>query len=78
MLPAYQEYQKYHEIELQQYFRSEYRDDWEFAMMKFVNEREENRSESVRKLFLKAWQGLLDFAGIHKQYGLDHKHPQAV
>ena len=64
MLPACQEYQKYHEIKLQQYFRSDYRDDWEFAMMQFVNEREENRIESVRKFFLKAWQGLQDFAGL--------------
>ena len=47
-------------------------------MIQFVNEREVKKSESVRKFFLKAWQGLLDFAGIHKQYGLDHKHPQAV
>jgi hypothetical protein len=75
MLPAYQ---GYHEIELKRYFQSEYRDDWEFAMIQFVNEREERKSASVRKFFLKAWQGLLDFAGIHKHYGLDHKHPQAI
>ena len=75
MLPAYQ---GYHEIELKRYFQSEYRDDWEYAMIQFVNEREENRSESVRKLFLKAWQGLLDFAGIRKHYGLNHKHPRAI
>ena len=75
MLPAYQ---GYHEIELKRYFQSEYRDDWEYAMIQFVNEREVKKSESVRKFFLKAWQRLLDFAGIHKQYGLDHKHPQAV
>jgi hypothetical protein len=47
-------------------------------MMQFVNEREENRSESVRKFFLKAWQGLLDFACIRKHYGLNHKHPRAI
>ena len=75
MLPAYQGYQ---EIELQRYFQSEYRDDWEFAMIQFVNEREESKTASVRQFFLKAWQGLLDFAGIHKHYGLDHKHPQAI
>ena len=78
MLLAYQEYQKYHEIELQQYFQSEYRDNWEFAMIKFVNEREEKESECVRKFFLKAWQSLLDFAGLQKRHGLNHKHPQAV
>ena len=75
MLPAYQGYQ---EIELKRYFQSEYRDDWEYATIQFVSEREEKKSESVRKFFLKARQRLLDFAGIHKQYGLDHKHPQAV
>ena len=75
MLPAYQ---KYHEIELQQYFRSEYRDDWESAMIKFAKEREDNRSESVRKFFLKAWQGLLDLAAICKHYELNHKHPRAI
>ena len=75
MLPAYQ---GYHEIELKRYFQSEYRDDWEYAMIQFVNEREEKKSESIRKFFLKAWQVLLDFAGIHKHYRLDHKHPQAV
>ena len=67
MLPAYQGYQ---EIELQRYFQSEYRDDWEFAMIQFVNEREERKTASVRQFFLKAWQGLLEFAGIHKHYGL--------
>ena len=75
MLPAYQGYQ---EIELKRYFQSEYRDDWEYEMIQFVNEREVKKSESVRKFFLKAWQGLLDLAGIHKHYRLDHKHPQAV
>ncbi len=75
MHPAYQEYQ---EIELQQYFKSEYRDDWEFAMIQFVDKRKDRRSASVRKFFLKAWQDLLDFAGIHKHYGRDHKHPQAI
>ena len=75
MLPAYQGYQ---EIELKRYFQSEYRDDWEYAMIQFVSEREEKKSESVRKFFLKARQRLLDFASIHKQYVLDHKHPQAV
>ena len=75
MLPTYQGYK---EIELQRYFKSEYRDDWEFAMTRFVNEREERKSSSVRQSLLKAWQGLLDFAGIDKQYGIDHKHPQAV
>ena len=75
MLPAYQ---GYHEIELKRYFQSEYRDDWEYAMSQFVNEREVKKSESIRKFFLKTWQGLLDFAGIHKHYRLDHKHPQAV
>ena len=75
MLPAYQGYQ---EIALKRYFQSEYRDDWEYEMIQFVNEREVKKSESVRKLFLKAWQGLLDLAGIHKLYRLDHKHPQAV
>ena len=47
-------------------------------MIQFVNEREVKKSESVRKFFLKAWQGLLDLAGIHKHYRLDHKHSQAV
>ena len=47
-------------------------------MMKFVNEREEKKGESVRQFFLKAGQGVLDFAGLHKQYKLVHKHPQAV
>ena len=75
MLPAYQ---GYHEIELKRYFQSEYRDDWEYAIIQFVNEREVKKSESVRKFFLKAWQELLDLAGIHKHYRLDHKHPQAV
>ncbi|MDG2196379.1 MAG: hypothetical protein P8O70_05745 [SAR324 cluster bacterium] len=75
MLPAYQRYQ---EIELQRYFKNEYRDDWEFAMTQFVKVREERKSVSVRQFFLKGWQGLLGFAGIHKQYGIDHKHPQAV
>ena len=75
MLPAYQ---GYHEIELKRYFQSEYRDDWEYAMIQFISGREEKKIESVRKFFLRAWQGLLDFAGIHKHYRLDHKHPQAV
>ena len=75
MLPAYQGYQ---EIELKRYFQSEYRDDWGYTMIQFVNEREVKKSESVRKFFLKAWQGLLDLAGIHKHYRLDHKHPQSV
>ncbi len=42
MLPAYQ---GYHEIELQRYFQSEYRDDWEYAMSQFVNEREVKKSD---------------------------------
>ena len=75
MLPAYQENQ---EIELKRYFQSEYRDDWEYAVIQFVNEREVKKSESVQKFFLKAWQRLIDLAGIHKHYRLDHKHPQAV
>ena len=75
MLPACQGFR---EIELQRYFQSEYRDDWEFAMIQFVNEREEKKGESVRQFFLKAWQGLLDFADLYKQYKLEHKHPQAV
>ena len=44
MLPAYQGYQ---EIELKRYFQSEYRDDWEYAMIQFVNEQEVKKSESV-------------------------------
>ena len=75
MLPACQ---GYHEIELKRYFQSEYRDDWEYAIIQFVNEREVKKSESVRKFFLKVWQGLQDLAGIHKHYRLDHRHPQAV
>ena len=71
-------YQGYQEIELKRYFQSEYRDDWEYAMIQFVNEREVKKSESVRKFFLRAWQGLLDLAGIHKHYRLDYKHPQSV
>ena len=47
-------------------------------MMKFVNEREEKKGESVRQIFLKAWQGLLNFAGLYKRYKLEHKHPQVV
>ena len=61
MLSAYQEYQ---EIEVKRYFQSEYRDDWEYAMIQFVNKREEKKSESVRKFFLKSWQSLPDFAGL--------------
>ena len=48
MLPAYQEY---HEIELKQYFRSEYRDDWEYAMIQFVNEREEKKASLFESFF---------------------------
>ena len=47
-------------------------------MIQFVNEREVKKSESVRKFFLKAWQGLLDLAGIHMHYRPDHKHLQSV
>ncbi len=48
MLPAYQRYQ---EIELQRYFQSEYRDDWEFAMIQFVNEREEKKLHQFVSFF---------------------------
>ena len=75
MLPAYQGYQ---EIELKRYFQSEYRDDWEYAMIQFVNEREVKKASLFESFFLKAWRGLLDLAGIHKLYRLDHKHPQSV
>ena len=50
MLLAYQEY---HEIELQQYFQSEYRDDWEFAMIQFVSEREEKKVSLFESFFSK-------------------------
>ena len=48
MLPAYQGYQ---EIELKRYFQSEYRDDWEYAMIQFVNEREEKKESLFESSF---------------------------
>ena len=48
MLPAYQGYQ---EIELKRYFQSEYRDDWEFAMIQFVNAREVKKKRVCSKVF---------------------------
>ena len=48
MLPAYQGYQ---EIELKRYFQSEYRDDWEYAMIQFVNEREVKKKRVCSKVF---------------------------
>ena len=48
MLPAYQGYQ---EIELKRYFQSEYRDDRGYAMIQFVNEREEKKKVSLFESF---------------------------
>ena len=56
MLPAYQEYQKYHEIELQQYFQSEYRDEWEFVMIHFVSEREEKKVSLFESFFSRLYK----------------------
>ena len=54
MLPAYQ---GYHEIELKRYFQSEYRDDWEYAMIQFVNEREEKKASLFESFFSRLGKG---------------------
>ena len=54
MLPAYQGYQ---EIELKRYFQSEYRDDWEYAMIQFVSEREEKKVSLFENFFSRLGKG---------------------
>ena len=54
MLPAYQGYQ---EIELKRYFQSMYRDDWEYEMIQFVNEREVKKASLFESFFSRLGKG---------------------
>ena len=67
MLPAYQGYQ---EIELKRYFQSEYRDDWEYAMIQFVNEREDKKESLFESSFSRLGKVCKILLGFENATGL--------